>query len=157
METAQLNEPQMKRLDVFQLKAMRKILKMNTTFVNRTNTNNKVFEDANAQMWRDGGKKGVMPFRKAYMCSKLKQVKRIINQNTREPTRSVTFRRELEIWIPPNRRQGRPAYKWANRALLELLENIQEKQPQHRTTAYNINNSDIQRIIKEFARQPINT
>ena len=57
METAQLNEPQMKRLDLFQLKALRKVLKLPTTFVSRGNTNDKVFADASAQIAGEGGKK----------------------------------------------------------------------------------------------------
>ena len=153
METAQLNEPQMKRLDLFQLKALRKVLKLNTTFINRENTNNHVFAVANARITNEGGKKEITPFRKAYMCSKLKQIKRIINQRTNEPTREVTFRRGLETWTPPNRKPGRPAYKWANRALLELWQEIKQKHPQQRTTEYNINDIHLQSLISDYARQ----
>ena len=155
METAQLNEPQMKRLDIFQLKALRKVLRLQTTFVNRANTNEHVFEQANEHISQEGGKKKVIPFRKAYMCSKMKQIKRIINQHHNEPTRSVTFRRDLETWQQPNRRQWRPKYKWANRALIELWDEIREQQPTHRTTELDINNIDIQNTIKEYAKNTV--
>ena len=156
MNTAQLNEPQMKRINLFQLKALRKILKLTTTFVNRENTNKKVFDLANEQVQREGGTKEIIPFKKAYMCSKLKQLKRIINQNCNEPTRTVTFRRNLEVWQQPNRRQGRPKYKWASRALIELWDEIKEKQPQHRTTTFNIDNDSIQNILKEYSAETSN-
>ena len=47
METAQRNEPQMKRLDIFQLKALRKVLELQTTFENRGHTYKHVLEQAN--------------------------------------------------------------------------------------------------------------
>ena len=87
--------------------------------------------------------------------SKMKQIKRIINQSSNEPTRAVTFRRDLETWQQPNRRQGRPKYKWANRALIELWDEIREQQPTHRTTELDINNIDIQNTIKEYAKNTV--
>ena len=56
-------------------------MKLNTTFINRENINKQVFDEANARIVAEDGKKTIIPFRKAYMCSKLKQIKRIINQN----------------------------------------------------------------------------
>ena len=47
IDSAQLNEGDLKRLDLFQLKALRKILRLNTTFIDRRNTNQKVFDLAN--------------------------------------------------------------------------------------------------------------
>ena len=152
LETAQLNEPQTKRLDIFQLKALRKVLNLKTTFTNRGNTNKHVFEQANERIRQEGGKKKVVPFRKAYMCSKMKQIKRLINQSSDEPTRAITFRRGLETWQQPNRRPGRPKNKWANRALIELWDEIKELQPTHRTTEFDSNNTDIQNRIKEYAK-----
>ena len=40
----------MQRIDLFQLKGFRKILRMKTTFITRENTNNRVFEKANELM-----------------------------------------------------------------------------------------------------------
>ena len=39
IETAQLNEPELKRLDVFQRKALRQILRMEATCIDKRNTN----------------------------------------------------------------------------------------------------------------------
>ena len=46
-ETATLNINAKKRIDAFQLKGLRQILKLKTTFVDRRNTNERVFELAN--------------------------------------------------------------------------------------------------------------
>ncbi len=39
LESAKLGEPELKRLDIFHLKAMRKILGLTTTYVDRNNSN----------------------------------------------------------------------------------------------------------------------
>lgn len=47
MVSAQLNEPALNKLELLQLRALRKILKMSTTYTDRENTNEKVFREAN--------------------------------------------------------------------------------------------------------------
>ena len=39
LDSAQLNEGQLKRLDLFQLQALRKVLRLATTYLDRRNTN----------------------------------------------------------------------------------------------------------------------
>ena len=46
LETLHLTQSQARKLDVFQLKGLRKILGWETTFINRANTNQKVCEEA---------------------------------------------------------------------------------------------------------------
>ena len=43
LESAQINDSMKKKLDAFQLKGLRQVLKMQTTYMNRTNTNRAVF------------------------------------------------------------------------------------------------------------------
>ncbi len=57
MESAQLGEPELKRLDQIHLKAMRKILGYKTTFVDREKTNAKVYRDLNERVKDQGSKK----------------------------------------------------------------------------------------------------
>ena len=54
LESAELQNSAMKALDTFQLKCVRKILKMKTTYVDRSNTNEEVYRRANAQLREDG-------------------------------------------------------------------------------------------------------
>ena len=64
LESAQLNEPQLKRLDLFHLKGLRKILRLETTYMNRANTNEEIYKDANEKIQEAVGK------RKLYLLEK---------------------------------------------------------------------------------------
>ena len=97
----------------------------------------------------EGNTKKIIPFRKAYLCSKL----RIITADNKNPIRTVTFRKNLETRIPPNRKPGRPIYKWANRALIKLWEQIQIDLPTHRHTNLNLNNVQIRQIIHQYSAE----
>ena len=66
LESAHLGEALVKKLDTFQLKGLRKILRMDTTFVNRDNTNRKVIETANQAIRTAGGRKLIELFSEAY-------------------------------------------------------------------------------------------
>ena len=76
-DSAQLNEPQLKTLDTFHLKALRKILRMTTTFVNRQNTNHAVISKANETIKREGKNKKIKPFRQIYHDVKTKRLAKI--------------------------------------------------------------------------------
>ena len=47
MDSLQLNEPQIKRLEKIHLQTMRKILIWDSTYINRNNTNKKIYEEVN--------------------------------------------------------------------------------------------------------------
>ena len=49
-ESAQINDAQKKKLDVFQLKGFRKMVNMKTTFTDRNNTNELVYQIANEEV-----------------------------------------------------------------------------------------------------------
>ena len=52
LESIQLNETALKHMNVFQLKGLRKIMGMKTTFVNRANSNEEVFRRAEIKLNR---------------------------------------------------------------------------------------------------------
>ena len=62
MESAQLLPPVLKRAETLQLKILRKILRLDTTYINRDNTNEKVYEEANKKLKEEGRKKKVVTF-----------------------------------------------------------------------------------------------
>ena len=169
LNTAQLNENEMKRLDIFQLKGLRKIMKKDTTYVNRANTNERIFEMANEQLKEEHGNnnkkeiKKIIPFRKAYLCSKLKRLKRIINQDQSNPCRKITFRENLTVWTQPNRLQWRPKIKWTDKALKEQWEQMKEEKPEIRhITLYSnyyhrLLTPEAHQHITDFARTNENT
>ena len=50
LETLYLTSAQRTKLNAFQLKGLRRILKMDTTYINRENTNRKVYKAANIEL-----------------------------------------------------------------------------------------------------------
>ena len=73
LESAQLGEEALKKLDISNLKTMRKVLGMKTTYVARDNTNKRVYEEANKKVKEQGGKKEIVTFRVAYEKAKQKR------------------------------------------------------------------------------------
>ena len=67
LETLELPTSQISRLEAFQLKGFRKILKMVTTFVDRNNTNDEVFRRANQQLAPCSPEKRHFPVFKQYI------------------------------------------------------------------------------------------
>ena len=82
LESAQLNPAVVRRLESFQLKVLRKILKMNTTYIDRANSNQQVFTRANEQLKAEQGDKAkkVASFIEAYKSQKRKRTARIIRK-----------------------------------------------------------------------------
>ena len=71
LESAQLIPSVLKKLETFQLKVLRKILKIDTTYINRVNTNNSIFNRIDTMMEEGGKNKKVVSFVDAY--NKLKK------------------------------------------------------------------------------------
>ena len=59
LETAMLTDAAQHKLNVFQLKGLRKILRMKTTFVDRANTNARVLVKANEVLETEGSRRKV--------------------------------------------------------------------------------------------------
>ena len=57
IESAQLIKSVSKKLETLQLKVLRKILKLDTTYINRVNTNDTIFESVNQKIKAEGKKK----------------------------------------------------------------------------------------------------
>ena len=151
LDSMQLNEPQLKKLDIFQLKVLRKILKMKTTYIDRNNTNEKVFETANRRLQEEKQGATIKTFRAAYRTSKLKRLARTI-QKDGDDIQNITFKDiyKLEPREPPNRKRCRPKHKWTKKALEETWEDIQSKYVEHKDTPYDPENETIHTAIKQY-------
>ena len=133
LETMYFTKTQLRKLDTFQLKGLRKILKMHTTFIDRSNTNKAVRKRAADFLYHDkrkgkgkGKGKGKNPAQQAQKIPKripkistqVKQSQHTLLLHTlREPpdapTRQATFRNDK---ARPNlynkKRVGRPRKHW---------------------------------------------
>ena len=70
LESAQLSDTHVAKLNTFQLKGLRKILHMKTTFVERANTNQLVIQKANETLGEGGRGKRLELFSEAYKQSR---------------------------------------------------------------------------------------
>ena len=57
LESAQLLPPVQKKLEIFQLKVLRKMLKMETTYINRASTNETIYRKVNEKIAAEGKRK----------------------------------------------------------------------------------------------------
>ena len=141
MESAQLNEPQLQRLDVFQLKGLRKILHMKTTYVERGNTNENVYKMANEQLKRDGGKKEIVKFSTTYKNAKIERFRKLLAADPNSLIRQSTMTNSSEAWNYGNKRVGRPKIKWVEDAAQMFWNRIRGyQQPEFRNMDYDRTN-----------------
>ena len=154
IDSAQLNEPELKRLDTFQLKIFRKILKMKTTYVERRNTNKEVLRRVQEQVEREKPRAKIKSFRESYRKSKQKRLARAIKKTDTE-IQNVTFRNreKLETWTNINRKKGRPKYRWTEKAIEEMWAEVKAKHAEFQYTNFNKENEHMIRAMVEHATQ----
>ena len=115
LEATQLPKYLLNKLDSFQLKGLRKILKLDTTFINRSNTNQKVFQESSRLRNPDCVPgKDVQPF-STYVRNKQQSLyKHIVRLTDDDPLRQSTLEPSSSVpCIITNKRVGRPRGKWA--------------------------------------------
>ena len=104
----------MDKLNVFQLKGLRKILKMDTTYINRANTNKKVFKCANEiKNPKKTPGKDIKTFREYVENKQEALLKHLVRADGSDPLKQATF--EPESILPiiyTKRRVGRPRKQW---------------------------------------------
>ena len=113
LDSIQINESQRRELVAFQLKGLRHICKMATTYIDRANTNQEVFRVASER----AGKQ-IIPIDENLKTRAMKLLGHLIRTGEEDPMRRVTFReggiKMLEAGL---RRVGRPRLKWLNETL----------------------------------------
>ena len=117
LESAQLGAPQIRRLEVFHLKWLRKILRMKTTFIERSNTNQEVHRRANEALRREGSRKTIKSFGETYKRCKINRMHRILKATPSDPVRNTNLNTRGQAWAYHGLKQGRPKTKWANEAM----------------------------------------
>ena len=115
MESIMIPRALHNRLNTFQLEGLRKILGMRTTFIDRTNTNKKVFERANHFLHKPNApERKVTSFSEYVQVQQNKLLAHIVRSPNHDPLRQCTltpnspFPAEMQ-----DRRVGRPRQNWA--------------------------------------------
>ena len=107
LETIQLTQNELNRLDAFQMKCLRRILKIPPTFQDRTQTNHIVFEHAKQHH------ANISKVSHIWMKQKLKLFGHILRADHTDPLRQVLFEYNRNLpRIPPTKRVGRPKQDW---------------------------------------------
>ena len=114
LETVQLTEATAKKLDVFQLKGLRQILRLQTTFVNRANSNKFVFEMASKTAYPDPQDKRVIPrFSEFHRERNATLLGHILRASDDDPLREVTFQPSSAYRVEyGQKRVGKPKQNW---------------------------------------------
>lgn len=106
LETTNLTACQAKKLDTFQLKCLRRIMNLTTTFINRENTNEKVYKLAEALSG-----KPIMKLSTKYNIRRSKLLGHIIRADEEDPLKIVSLENDRP-WLPEKRRIGLPRQDW---------------------------------------------
>ena len=115
LESMQLTAGARNKLDVFHLKGLRKILKMETTFVNKENTNEAVYQRANDAVRSDSPHTVYIPIQKMstdYDKARLKLFAKLCLAPETDPRVSVTFESGVKPHDYGKKRVGRPRLNW---------------------------------------------
>ena len=152
LESAQLDLGQLRKLNTFHLKGLRKISRMKTTFVERANTNEEVYKRANEALSQEGSKRKVSPFQEAYKSSKVKRMHRILKSTPSDPVRSTNLDQRGQAWTYAGLRPGRPKTKWAEDAMRLYWQHNREALPVHlRNVVFNPKNILHAEALKQVA------
>ena len=146
LESAELQATALQALDVFHLKCLRKVHKMETTYVNRANTNQEVLKRGSEQI-REGKK--IKMLSQVYTERKQLFLDKVAMADESDPIRRITFQdNSMEPIIHRPRRVGRPKAKLANEECKIIWDKIQ----QHNDTRvqYDENSIEAGQNIREW-------
>ena len=121
LENIEGTEAALKLLDTFQLKGLRKILGLNTTFVNRESTNAKVFQLANeAAGVENNTPPKIIPVTQFLRDKKLRLLGHVYRRERTHPMQQASFDTR-DGWPKriEQRRAGRPRINWIQKNIEE--------------------------------------
>ena len=142
-----------KRIDAFQLKGLRQILKLKTTFVDRRNTNERVFELANKAINTGAKKKTQIKSFSEYLQEKTTSLfGHVLRAKDEDPIREICF---LHDTATPNttkeKRRGRPKLNWVITQMHQVWPKVKQTQGIPENTKLNISNRVHQDHIRTAA------
>ena len=158
LESAPMNESTKHELDIFQLKGLRKILGIKTTFVDKTQDNKTIYRKVQQHIHENtkSGKpeRQIKPMSQVYEERKTQLLNSIICSPEGSPTRVLTFQpntlqpTEIHDNNTRKRRSGHPRVKWVDTTLENLWTLIKTEMPQFRYSPLNLSNPQHIEAIK---------
>ena len=125
LESAQLTESSRQRLGTFQLKGLRQILKITTTYVDRQHSNTYVYTRANEQLQAQRHEDRIERLSEYYTRMKLKSFAAILASRDDDPVKTVLLNpTTLKQHDVGTLRVGRPKKSWYRLTLSEYWKAI---------------------------------
>ena len=114
LETLHLTQGMAQKLDVFQLKGLRKILGMETTFINRANSNKRVYQEATKTAFpKPGDMREIKRFSEFHNERKARLLGHILRADNNDPLRQVSFQPGTAYRVQyGKKRVGKPKQNW---------------------------------------------
>ena len=125
-------------LNTFQLKGLRKILKLNTTFIDRENNNEFIFRKANEAVRSpiNGTDRKIKPLTEILDNRRIKLLGHVIRRDPSHPQKQVTFvTKSCYPRETKTRRSGRPRLSWTIENMRKAWETIREDNSNPHTPA----------------------
>ena len=136
LDTAHLTDTQLKTINGLQFKALRKILKLDHTMINRQNSYENILKKVNDILKNEKSKKSFKAFAEAYKDSKLKRAIRTLKKTDSNVDKIMNFETEGQARIMDNRKQRRPKKQWNEEVLNEIYKRIKNHLPIAQHTDY---------------------
>ena len=129
LNTTNITAADRKKLDVFQLKGLRKILHLKTTAVDKNNSNQKVYELARSALTNEGWKNIKLElFSETYHRQRKVLLGRILKRKREDPVRKITINEDSFLFRTiKKRRVGRPRHKWIDEIAGQVWTEQREK------------------------------
>ena len=115
LETVQLNQSLLKKLDAFQLRQLRKIIGWQPTFIDRSKTNASAIEEINRIIIsaNPNTQNCFKPISEKIQLRQAKLLGHILRASNDDPMRQITFKPSTGDWNHPNKKRvGRPRANW---------------------------------------------
>ena len=154
LETIVMNAADINTLDTFQLKCLRKILKLPTTYINRTYTNDYVRTKINEKL-KETKHKPIETLTSYHKRTRIEHMKKLIRNRFSEPGAAVTFNTITLAELPHGKKRiGRPRLNWYQVTIQDLWNEARKQNEIIKHTAvfnpYNIIHRD---ALITFAEQ----
>ena len=125
LESVQVNDSLKSKIDAFQLESLRQILKIQTTFMNRENTNDEVLRRANGKVNErrpQCDRKAIILISKYHDLRRRKMIAEVIAANEEDPISEVCLVIDtLQLKEHDKRHVGRSRNNWWHLALYDYL------------------------------------
>ena len=109
LETVHLTEALLKKIDAFQMQCVRKILKIPTTFIDKTNSNRVVLEKRTELLYpNQGDQRKFKLFSQSYQDRKTKLLGHVVRAVDDDPLRQVSFQQGTALRVQYGKKSRSP-------------------------------------------------